>query len=132
VVTHTVGPYKRGLDDWIGSCLALKYLTSLKSFPGTNALAYFDTASVIEKYFTTLTQFKLKKAERTISEMIAEKADLETKLKGSGSGSGTCLIKPSFRRLLCCKGSLACFSFAKFFRLVCLIFAGTTISLLIQ
>ena len=33
-------------------------------------------------------QFKLKKAERTISEMIAEKTDLETKLKGSGSGSG--------------------------------------------
>ena len=33
-------------------------------------------------------QFKLKKAERTVSEMIAEKTDLESKLKGSGSGSG--------------------------------------------
>jgi predicted RNase H-like nuclease (RuvC/YqgF family) len=33
-------------------------------------------------------QFKLKKAERTITEMIAEKADLESKLKGTGGSSG--------------------------------------------
>ena len=33
-------------------------------------------------------QFKLKKAERTITDMSAEKGELETKLKGSGGGSG--------------------------------------------
>ncbi len=33
-------------------------------------------------------QFKLKKAERTITDMISEKSELESKLKGTGSGVG--------------------------------------------
>ncbi len=34
-------------------------------------------------------QFKLKKAERTITDMISEKSELETKLKSTGPGTGT-------------------------------------------
>ena len=45
-------------------------------------------------------QFKLKKAERTITDMIAEKSDLETKLKGSGhNGAGSVSDSARIRQL---------------------------------